>query len=139
MVILAVITRSVHHEVHDKLVKSPKHHPMLAGLTLAGTHLLVFILCMDCAALYYYGQRKHEYKDDDVHKEFNLHILGITFALDAIVSLQFLACMFYLCCAQIYSCNYCNGPSKCCLEKVIPFFTIPLFYVIFGRKIHILQ
>ena len=136
-VILALVIRSIHPQVHDKLVKSPKHHPMLAGLTLAGTYLLVFILCMDCAALYNYGQREHEYKEDDVHKEFNLHILGITFALDAIVSLQFLACMLYLCCIQTYSHDYCKGFSICLLEKIIPICTIPYFYAIFGRRIRV--
>ena len=132
MLFFALVIRSLHHHVHTRLATSPKYHPVLAGLTLAGTYLLLFILSMDCAALYYYGQHKHEYSNEEVDGEFNLFILGITFGLDVLVSVLHLMCMLYLSYTQMREDGCCK--LKCCLEKVIPICIIPYFYAIFGSK-----
>ena len=132
MVALALLARSVHPHIHAKLVKSPQYHPVLAGFTLAGTYLMVFILCMDCAAVYYYGRQDHEYGEyDEVDGEFNFFILAITLALDATVSLYFLVCMLYLCCSQTHEEELCKTLPESCRQCLIPCL-VPYFYAIFG-------
>ena len=132
MVSLALLARSVHPHIHEKLVKSPQYHPVLAGFTLAGTYLMVFILCMDRAAVYYYGRQDHEYGEyDEVDGEFNFFILAITLALDATVSLYFLVCMLYLCCSQTHEEELCKTLPESCRQCLIPCL-VPYFYAIFG-------
>ena len=137
MLFFALVIRSLHRHVHTRLATSPKHHPVLAGLTLAGTCLLLFILCMDCAAINYYQKNEHEYIKEDVGGEFNLFILWFTFVLDvAVLILLHIPCMLYLCCTQVYKDNLlcCNKVSKCLLETGIPIITKLYFYVIFGNE-----
>lgn len=132
MLILAVIIRSTHRYVHTELTKSSIHHPMFAGLTLTGVHILLFILCLDAAAFYFYRKNMHEYSNDGVKENFNLFVVFITIIMDVVVALQFLFCMLYLCCSQMYKeCKCC----KCCCECCLPFFIAPYFYVIFGQRI----
>lgn len=97
MVVLAVLVRSVHPLVHEKLQKSPaRYHPVLAGSALAGTYLMVFVLCMDCAAVHYNRQRDHEYKEYDVHGEFNFFIL-----LDWMFLCPYFSCCVCFTCAAL--------------------------------------
>ena len=104
---------------------------MLAGVALAGVHVLLFVLCLDAAAVYFYLTKNHEYAEDEVDRKFNLFVVLITIGMDVFVALQFLYCMLYLCCSQIYKhYKYCI----CCCECCLPFTLAPYFYVIFGDK-----
>lgn len=86
MVIIVLIIRSIHPALHSRLTKSSDDHPNLVGFTLAGIHVLLFILAMDCAAVHYYRTNEHEYSEYNVSKEFNIFILPITLSFDLAVT-----------------------------------------------------
>ena len=140
MVILAVVIRSTHQYIHTELTKSSTYHPMFAGVTITGVYTLLFVLCIDLAAVIFYAKQNHEYSEDEVHGNFNLFIVCITMGMDIVVALQFLYCMLYLCCSQMHKhCEFEKDGErhkccKCCCECCLPFTLAPYFYVIFGNK-----
>ena len=118
MAVLAVVARSLHPYIHKGLNESAKYHP---GFTLTGMYLLAFVLSMDIVALIYYVKDKHEFKDDEVHGEFNVYITIITFTFDLIICSQFALCMLYLCCTRVDE-KKCSLPKNIILTCFTPFF-----------------
>ena len=121
MVIIVVMLRRVHPHIDTILTESTDYRPVLAGFALTGTHLLLFILSMDVAAIVCYS--KGCYKTPDKHDlhikgAINLRIIFITFAFDAIILLQFLAFMLY---PVLPKCI-----TSCCI--------LPYFYAVFGSE-----
>lgn len=130
---LTVIIRSTHVTIHNKITKTSTGQVFsnLAGLTLTGLHTVWFILGMDIAALYLVNRQKHEYYDAEIdNQQFNLYIVYITFTIDAVIALQQLTCIVYLCCTQF------NNAVISFIEHAAMFFILPYFYAVFGTKIH---
>lgn len=102
-------------------------------------YILLYVLCMDLAAIYYYGSKNHKFADI-VTDGFNFSILAATLVFDAFATIQFLICLSYLCCyaenkdLASNNCRKRTNCTDCCMQQVCPICTIPYFYAIFGAR-----
>ena len=126
--IIITVIRSIQPLIHRKLINSSADHPNLAGLTLAGIHVQIFVLIMDLLACIYSTTNNHEYSGNNVMRTFNLYIVFFTIAFDAVVTLVIsVLFMYYLCCSTERRCHKFRMKSSCLIKCQ--------FCLIFGKKL----
>lgn len=147
MTVLAPIIQSSRKEIHKIIVSSPQNYSTFAGVTIASAYLLIFIFCMDCAALHFYlNNDKLESYPFSTEKKYNLSVVAVTFGLDLFMVLHFILCLTSLSCIANEN-DYCNDDKedccgengRCttnsCLKISLPCCCMPYFYVFFGRHL----
>ena len=141
MMVLVLIVRSTHKHIHTRITgTSEKGYQNLVGLTLAGITVMMYILCMDMAAVHYY---RVEYSEKSLGNTINLFSPAITLILDLMVSIPCLTLMIYLSSVQLSCLCLRHTHEYPCLSKVVTLLNVRsytkmfialYFYVIFGSK-----
>ena len=126
--ILLIVVRSAHEEVQTKLTKMPMGYRNLAGVTLAGMHILFYMLVMDSLAVHNFSTETYELRNSSVQDRVNFYATAVTLSLNLLATMQFVFFMMYLCCSKLC------GNGKWCLKSVLFCFIMPYVYAVLGRE-----
>ena len=124
MAILALIVRTNHKTIETKITNTFENgYHNIVGITLMGTCILIYVLCMDIAAVIYYDKVKKYYRITDL----NISAPVVTLTLDLVITGTSASFVLYLCCVKL----------KCPQRLTLTFFRVyiaPYFFFILGSN-----